>query len=107
MFVVSPAPVHRFFDAKNIALQTLNILAMAADVASTRHALQIPGTSEMNPLAKSQGGLLALKIAGVGAGLGIAYMTHRSGHHKLERVIPVVCATPSALAAVHNTEIHR
>jgi hypothetical protein len=107
MVVEGPSPVHRFFDAKNIGLQSLNILVMAADIASTKRALQVQGTSEMNPLSGSQGGLLALKIAGVGAGMGIAYMMHRSGHHKVERVIPLISGAPSALAAVHNAGIHR
>jgi len=107
MIVERPAPVHRFFDSKNLGLQSLCILAMAADFASTRRALQIPGTTEMNPVATSPGSMLALKIAGAGAGLGLAYMMHRTGHHKAERVIPVIFGAPSAAAAVHNVGIHR
>jgi hypothetical protein len=107
-FVVEPAaPVHRFLDAKNLGLQSINILIMAADIASTRRALQTPGAREANPLAGSQGALLALKIAGVGASLGIAYMMHRSGHHTIERVIPAILGGPSAIAAIHNVAIHR
>lgn len=107
MLVESPVPAHRFFDAKNIGLQSINVLIMAADIASTKQALQVPGTHEMNPVSGSQGGMLALKFAGVGAGLGIAYMMHRSGHHKAERVIPLILGAPSALAAAHNAGIHR
>ena len=107
MIVEGPVPVHRFLDAKNLGLQSLNLLIMAADIATTKQALQVPGTSEMNPFVRSQGGMLALKIAGVGAGLGIAYMMHRSGHHKVERVIPLMFGAPSALAAAHNAGIHR
>lgn len=107
MIVEPPAPVHRFFDAKTLCLQSLAILAMAADVASTRRALQVPGTREMNPLAGSPGGLIALKVAGVGAELGIAYMLHRSGHYKAERVVPIIFGAPSLLAAAHNSTIHR
>jgi len=106
MVVESPAPVHRFLDAKNLGLQSLTALIMAADLASTHRALQVPGTHEMNPLARSQGALISLKIAGAGAGLGIAYMMHRTGHHKAERVIPLILGVPSALAAVHNAGIH-
>lgn len=107
MVVEPTAPAHRFLDAKNICLQSLNILAMAADVASTRRALEVPGTREMNPLARSQADLITLKIAGIGAGLGIAYMMHRSGHYKLERAIPVIFGVPSMVAAAHNSTIHR
>jgi len=107
MILQPPAPVHRFFDATTLCLQSLSLIAMAADVASTRRALQIPGTRELNPLSNSQGALIGLKIAGAGAGLGIAYMMHRTGHYKAERVVPVIFALPSLLAAAHNSGIHR
>jgi len=107
MVVESPAPVHRFLDAKNIGLQSLNALIMAADMASTHRALQVPGTRELNPLSRSQGTLIYLKVAGAGAGLGIAYMMHRTGHHKAERLIPLILGVPSALAAAHNAGIHQ
>ena len=100
-------PPHHFFDAKNVCLQSMSILGMAADVASTHRALEVPGTRELNPLTRSQGDLIALKLVGLGAGLGIAYMMHRSGHHKVERAIPLVLGVPSALAAAHNYGIHR
>ncbi len=107
MITEPPPSVHRFLDARNIGLQAINIAIMAADIASTKRALQVPGAREANPLTGSQGGILALKIAGVGAGLGVAYMMHRTGHHKAERVIPVIFGAPSALAAIHNAGIHR
>ncbi len=97
---------HRFFDGTNFCLQSVNALIMAGDIASTHRALQVPGSRELNPLGQSQGGLLALKIAGVGAGLGIAYMMHRSGHHKAERMIPLIFGVPSGIAAAHNAGIH-
>jgi hypothetical protein len=106
MLLEQPAPVHRFLDAKNFCVQSINVILLAADVASTRRALQVPGTSEMNPLAQSTGALIALKIAGVGAGFGIAYMMHKSGHHKAERIIPLFLGVPSGIAAVHNAGIH-
>jgi hypothetical protein len=102
-----PPPIHRFLDAKNIALQSLSALILGADLASTKRALEVPGTTEMNPLSRSQGAMLALKMAGSALELGLTYMTHQSGHHKLERAIPLIFATPSAIAAVHNSRIHR
>lgn len=107
MIVQPPAPVHRFFDAKTLCLQSLSIVAMAANVASTRRALQVPGTREINTISSSPEGLIALKIAGAGAGLGIAYMMHRTGHYKAERVVPIIFAVPSLFAAAHNSGIHR
>ena len=106
MFVEKPAPEHHFLDGKNIGLQSLSILLMVADVASTHQALKIAGTHEVNPLAQSQAALISLKVAGAGAGLGIAYMMHKTGHHKAERLIPLMFGVPSGIAAIHNFGIH-
>jgi hypothetical protein len=102
-----PNPSHRFFDAKNLGLMSVTALSFAADVISTDRALKIPGTRELNPLAQSQAALISLKFAGAGAGLGIAYMMHRSGHHRAERAIPIIFGLPSGIAAAHNFGIHR
>jgi len=101
-----PVENHRFFDAPNILVQAANIALMAADVATTREALKIPGTRELNPLARSSAGLISLKIGAVGAGMGIAYLMHRSGHHKAERIFPLFLGLPSGLAAIHNSRVH-
>jgi hypothetical protein len=105
--VRAPAPVHHFLDAKNIALFSVNAIVMGADIATTERALAVPGAREANPLMRSQAAIIPLKVASVGAGLGLAYMLHRSGHHKAERIIPLFLAAPSALAAVHNAGIHQ
>lgn len=41
--VRSPAPVHHFFDARNIASFTVNAIVMGTDIATTHQALQVPG----------------------------------------------------------------
>ena len=105
--VRSPAPVHHFFDARNIASFTVNAIVMGTDIATTHQALQVPGAREANPLMKSQAAIIPVKVACVGAGLGLAYMLHRSGHHRAERIIPLFLGVPSALAAVHNAGIHQ
>jgi len=101
-----PAQVHRFLDRQNITLDTLHAFVLAADIATTRRALQVPGAYEANPLMRSQGASIALKAASFGAGLSVAYMLHKSGHHKAERLVPTLFGIPSAVAAVHNAGIH-
>lgn len=101
-----PVPTHRFLDGKNVAMLSISALIMAADLASTKKALTVPGTYEANPLAQSQGAQLSFKIAGVGAGLGLAYLLHRSGHHRAERFLPLIVGVPSGVAAMHNNGIH-
>jgi hypothetical protein len=106
--VVQPPPVksHRFFDKQNFAIFSLDAAIMAADFATTRRALQVPGAREANPLMRSQGGSIAMKVAGVGAGMGIAYILHKSGHHRAERLVPLIMGVPSGIAAIHNAGIH-
>ena len=101
------APVHRFLDARNLSLQSVSLVMLAADVASTHRALRVPGTHEINPLSGSEGSLISLKLAGAGAGQGISYLLHRTGHHSAERLVPALLGIPSGIAAAHNAGIHR
>ena len=103
----SAPPVHKFFARQNIALLGVSALIMTADIATTRRALQAPGSREMNPLAQSPAALDTLKLAGFGAGLGISYLMHRTGHYKAERFALMLLAAPSAVAALHNAGIQR
>ena len=106
---VIQAPVfkpHRFLDVQNIGEFSMNAIIMAADLATTRRALEVPGTHEANPLMRNPGAAIAMKTATVGAGIGIAYMLHKSGHHRAERWVPVIMGMPSAIAAAHNAGIH-
>lgn len=100
-------PVHKFFNRQNIALLGVSALVMTTDIATTRRALQVPGSREMTPLAQSPAALDTLKIVGFGAGLGISYLMHRTGHYKAERFALMLVAAPSAIAAVHNAGIQR
>ncbi len=102
------APVfktHRFMDAKNIGAFSIAAIIMAADLATTHRALEVPGTYEANPLMRNQGTAIAMKVATVGAGIGLAYMCHKSGHHRAERLLPLFMGVPSAIAATHNAGI--
>ena len=101
-----PTTAHHFFDARNISIFSINAMVMAADIATTRRALQVPGAHEANPLMRNQGAALSMKAATLCAGMGIAYMLHKSGHHKAERIFPLFMGVPSAIAAVHNAGIH-
>src|SRR5579863_7607357 len=47
-----PAP-HKFLDGRNVLIFGVSAAMMAADLATTRQALQVPGTRELNPLAQS------------------------------------------------------
>jgi hypothetical protein len=100
-------PTHKFWDARNISLFSLNAMIMAVDIATTRRALEVPGARKANPLMGNPGVAIAMKAATVGGGIGIAYMLHKSGHHRAERFVPAFMGIPSAVAAAHNFGIHR
>jgi hypothetical protein len=107
VLVERPVPVHKFLDGPNVLMHGLSAIMMAADVATTNRALEVPGTRELNPLAQSPAARYSLKCAGFGAGLALSYAMHRSGHHKAERIIPMLFGVPSAVMAVHNAGIHQ
>ena len=107
MLVERHVPLHRFFNRPNIIAFGISGVSMGADIAMTKRALEVPGTREMNPLAHASPALLGLKFAGMGAGVGISYLLHRSGHPRAARIIPLLIGLPSAAAAVHDGGIHR
>ena len=118
-------PTHRFFDRKNISLTTMTFSAALADGITTQHALGIHRTTtfvengmmrsttvgyvERNPIAaplvnRGWPGQLAATTLTAGAGLGLSNWAHRTGHHRIERVIPFVFAATSASFAAHNAK---
>ncbi len=109
----APAPhageQHKFWDRSNYALFTAVTALSAADFVVTRDNLQ-SGGRELNPVTrvfgKSTAGL-AVNFAGESAAVvAISYFFHKTGHHKLERMISMVNAGSSA-AAVSFDLAHR
>lgn len=92
---------HRFWDAKNSALFAAALASDGADFVVTRANLQ-SGGQELNPVVRVFGRStagLAVNFAGEGVGtLAISYFFHRTGHHKLERVVAAVNIGGSATA---------
>ena len=100
---------HRFFDRKNRALFVISGALSTADFAVTRANLQ-NGGREVNPLvrpfANSTAGL-ALNFAVQGAGsLGLSYFFHRTNHHRLERITPILNIVGSGIAVAYSAS-HR
>ena len=90
---------HKFWDGENRALFTVSAAFSGADFAVTRANLQ-SGGRELNPLVRVFGrstpGLaanFALETAGV---IGASYFFHKTGHHKLERIVSMVNSSLSA-----------
>lgn len=103
------APSHRFWDRENSALFAANAAFSTADFFVTRANLQ-NGGQELNPVTSlfthSTTGL-ALNFVGENIGvIGISYMFHKTGHHKLERAVSMVNIGAST-AAVSFGLAHR
>ena len=98
--VVTPAMVpsfngdsHKFWDTKNRLLFVAAAAFNGADFAVTRANLQ-SGGQELNPMVRifgrSSAGL-AVNFVGETAGVvGLSYFFHKTGHHKMERMVSLV-----------------
>ena len=100
--VLPEAPIaHRFWDRENRVLFSTVAAFSAADFAVTQTNLA-NGGRELNPVTRLFSGStagLAANFAGETAGVvGLSYFFHRTGHHKLERITPVVNIAASAVA---------
>ena len=98
---VPEAPTHRFWDRKNSFLFATNAALSAADFVVTRDNLR-SGGQELNPVTRLFAGStagLAVNFAGESAGVvGLSYLFHKTGHHRLERMVSVVNIGSSASA---------
>ena len=84
---------HKFWDTKNFVLFGTVAAFSAADFAVTRANLQ-SGGQELNPVVRVFGRStagLAVNFAGQTAGVvGMSYLFHKTGHHKMERMVSLV-----------------
>ncbi len=100
---------HRFWDNENRALFVGVAALSAADFAATRANLQ-NGGQELNPVTRIFSGStagLAANFAGETAGvIGLSYYFHKTEHHKLERLTPLINMGVSAFAVSYDL-IHR
>lgn len=95
MFTTTPVAIgeHKFWDKTNTLLFVATAAGAGADFAVTRANLQ-EGGQELNPVVRifgrSDAGL-AVNFAGETAGvIALSYFFHRTGHHRLERLVSVV-----------------
>jgi hypothetical protein len=109
---VTPAPEtarHNFWDSENLALFAGSAALSGADFAVTRANLQ-SGGQELNPVVRVFGRSapgLALNFGGETAGVvALSYFFHKTGHHRMERVVSVVNMGVSS-AAVGYGLAHR
>ncbi len=116
--------VHHFFDRTSWLLTGVETSAMLADGVTTHNRLgqlqtrflNVNGVptattvriTEADPIGRlfvnhGWAGMAAGGALNLGSDMGIRYLLHKTGHHKLERIVPLAFTASSAFAAVHNT----
>jgi hypothetical protein len=99
-----PVPQHRFWDRTNILLFSGVAASRALDYTSTRH-FQARGDNEVlipDDVVNNSAGFAALEAVGTAASVGISYIFHRYGHHKMERWVSIVHIGVTAFGDVRN-----
>lgn len=103
------APSHRFWDRENSLLFATSAAFSAADFFATRNRLR-NGGQEVNPVTRVFAGStagLAVNFAGETVGVvGLSYLFHKTGHHKLERAVSLVNIGASAAAVTFDVVPH-
>jgi len=100
----APAP-HRFWrDGWNTPLFAGVATAQALDFASTRY-FRDRGKNEWlltNALVDKRAAFTATEISAAAAGIGLSYLFHRAGHHRLERWAAAGYIAVGAVSAAAN-----
>jgi len=83
---------HPFWDKENIVLFAGVGAGRALDYASTRH-FRDRGVDEWlltNQIVDNKPLFAGIEVAALAASIGVSYLFHRTGHHRLERWVSVI-----------------
>lgn len=97
-------PAHRFWDGTNILLFAGVGITRGMDYASTRN-FQARGRDEIlipDDVVNNSAGFASLEAAGTATSIGISYLLHRAGHHKLERWMSIGHISVTGFGDVRN-----
>jgi len=100
---VSP-PTHAFWDRENLLLFSGIAVTRGMDYASTRN-FQARGRQEIllpDAVVNNSAGFATLEAAGTMTSIGISYILHRTGHHKLERWMSIGHIGVTAFGDIRN-----
>ena len=84
-------PPHRFWDRENILLFSGVAVFRGLDYVSTRN-FERRGRQEVlipDDVVDNSAGFASLEAAGAATSVGISYIFHRTGHHKMERWLSI------------------
>ena len=100
----NPPPPHRFWDRKNVLLFSGVAVFRGLDYASTRN-MQARGREEIllpDDVVNNSAGFASLEAAGAMTSVGLSYLLHRTGHHKLERWLSIGHIGVTAFGVARN-----
>lgn len=86
---------HKFFDRQQLLTLYVHSGMRAVDTIKTCRELSHGGREDWIP-TQSCGGIAAWQVGSIGLALGIGWMFHRHGNHRLERITPWVGTAASA-----------
>ena len=99
-----PAAQHRFWDRENILLFSGVAVFRGLDYASTKN-FERRGRQEVlipDDIVNNSAGFAALEAAGTATSVGISYIFHRTGHHKMERWLSIGHISVTAFGVAWN-----
>ncbi len=95
---------HAFWDAKNRMLFAGVGVFRGLDYASTRN-MQARGREEVllpDDVVNNSAGFAAVEAGASAASVGLSYLMHRTGHHRLERWVSIVHIGVTGFGVVRN-----
>jgi hypothetical protein len=100
----SQNPPHAFWDRTNILLFSGVAVFRGLDYASTRNFLARGREEVLIPddIVNNSAGFASLEAAGTLTSVGLSYLMHRTGHHKLERWISIGHIGVTGFGVVRN-----
>jgi len=104
MLANAPVPQHRFWDRTNILLFSGVAVSRALDYTSTQHFLARGNNEVLIPddVVNNSAGFAALEAAGAATSVGISYIFHRTGHHKMERWMSIGHVSVTGVGVTSN-----
>jgi hypothetical protein len=104
LVALAPAARHRFWDRDNLylfggvaAMRILDYTSTMNMLRRGREEILLPGD-----VVRNHAGFAALEAASTATSIGVSYILHRTGHHKLERWVSVAHISVAGFGDVRN-----
>ncbi len=95
---------HSFWDRQNAWLFAGITAARFLDYHSTGH-MRSEGNEEVlltNEIVDNKPLFASIEVAGIGASIGLSYLFHRTGHHRLERWVSYIHIGVATFGSIRN-----